>query len=577
MAKQFGDPRSRKDVYNEFVKDVNNVPKKGQIGNVNTLSDFESQTSGNFNSPAPNSADNLQYSKNVNFLRDYFKDGTMHHFKNGLELANKSGNQKNLSNIENLDEDPVIFGFDFIINHVTSPLFQSEVGQGGSTDIDDFFEFAQGDGNFKIDEIANRKGLYEDFIRQLELLFLSTRGGPFDTFKGHYLIGIDGVGDLINKSTGLGSEKQFANFGKDKITLTLREDSHLSGGYLTALYNAMSYSKINGKQLIPDNLLRFDATIVVSEMRNYKKVKKAFADPEGLEELTKVVSDNVSRYMYNVYDCQFYFDKHSHPGKVQNDTTEVTDSFDLSFFYKFSTMEMEKFKLTENALSKDPAFSSDTVKYFNDGNRENPTRKYIGEQTENINAVRRNEFINSKYQESLDSYQEFNNVKSNNIEKINEPIGSEDTDELSALKQNSLTNSLEEQEQQRQELAQQASERQQRTGLKKDEANTAIGYEVLTDGGRLTRQERRGREGGLGGIIEKSKDFALNVVRLKRNLLINETVQNIRRSTGLRRMSQPDNVYDFDPLSVTGFVRDQLTNFAGNSFTDLLGGIDDAI
>lgn len=577
MAKQFGEIRNRKDIHRSFLKNGTDVPKEGQIGNINSLSNFESQTSGNFNSPAPNSPDNLQYKKNVNFLRSYFKDGTMHHFKNGLELANKTGNKKNVSNLSNLDEDPVIFGFDFIINHVTSPLFQSEAGQGGSTDMDDFFNTFE-----SIPEIANRKSLYVDFIKQLELLFLTTRGGPFDTFKAHYLIGIGGVDNLINKSTGLGSEKQFAEFGKDKMTLTLREDNHLSGGYLTSLYNALSYSKINGKQIIPDNLLRFDATIVISEMRNYKKVKKALADADspngGLQEVSKVVSDNVSRYMYNVYDCQFFFDKHSHPAKVENDKKDITDSFDMSFFYKFSTMEMEKFKINDKESESDSEIYNafQNIKYFNDGNRINPTRTYIGEQSENINAIRRNNFINAKYQESLKSYQEFDQVKSNNIEP-DQSVTRESIDSLQALRQNSLKNSLEEQEQRRRDLREQNKENQQSTGLKKDQANTAIGYENISEDGRLTRQEKRGKEGALGGLIEKTKDFALNVVRLKRDRLINETVQNIRRSTGLRRISQPDNVYEYDPLSIGGFVRDQLQDFAGDSFTDLLGGIDDAV
>ena len=559
MAKQFSELKSRKDVHKDFLKDGGtDIPKDGKIGNVNSLSNFDFQTAGNFISPAPPSPDNLQYSKNVSFLRSYFKDGTMHHFKNGLELANKTGDKANVSNIENLDEDPIIFGFDFIINTVTSPIYN---------EINNFFDFAQR-GNNDIKEIINRRSVYSDFIEHLELLFLSTRGGPFDTFKGHYLIGIDGVGDLINKSTGLGSDKQFTDFGKDKITLNLREDVHLSGGYLTTLYNTLAYSKINGKQIIPDNLLRFDGTIVISEMRNYKKVKKALSgEIEDTQEVLRVVSDNVSRYMYNVYDCQFFFDKHSHPTNVRNDSREVTDNFDMSFYYKFSSMEMEKFKISPDSINS---------KYLNDGNRENPTRRYIGEQTENINAVRRNEFINSKYQENLDSYEEYGDPTSNNIKKDFSVVRSSE-DSLEATRHNSIKADLEEQERRREELRKEASEKQKRDRLKKGEENNISGYENIDENGKLTRQEARGKRGGLGDIISKSKDFALNVIRLKRNMLIDETVRNIRRSTGIRRITQPENVYDFDPLSIGGFVRNELRDFTGGAFTDLLGGIDDAI
>lgn len=557
MTKQFGEQRTRSAIHGDFLKGGGtDVSREGQIGNVNSLSNFEFQTAGNFNSPAPPSPENLQYQKNVSFLRSYFRDGTMHHFKNGLELANKTGDKRNVSNIENLDEDPIIFGFDFIINHVTSPIYN---------EVEDFFNFA--DSN-NLDEVSSRRSIYREFIEHLELLFLTTRGGPFDTFKGHYLIGVEGVGDLINKSTGLGSDKQFADFGKDKINLNLREDVHLSGGYLTTLYNTLSYSKINGKQIIPDNLLRFDGTIVISEMRNYKKVKKVLSgEIEDLQDVSRVVSDNVSRYMYNVYDCQFYFDKHSHPSNVKNDTKDVTDSFDMSFYYKFSSLEMEKFKFSIDSINS---------RYLNDGNRVNPTRKYIGEEADDINSVRRNEFINSKYQESLESYQEFDVPQSNNIRK-DFSVSQTSPDSLEAVRNNSLKGDLEEQRRKREELRNEASENQKRSALKKDENNNVSGYENITENGRLTRQEKRGKEGGLGGIIERSKDFALNVARLKRNILINETVRNIRRSTGLRRITQPENIYDFDPLSIGGFVRNELRDFTGGAFTDLLGGIDDAI
>lgn len=540
MAKQFGEQRTRSAIHGDFLKGGGtDVSREGQIGNVNSLSNFEFQTAGNFNSPAPPSPENLQYQKNKDHLALYFQDKKSYTFKNGLELANKT-NGRNVDNIENLDEDPIIFGFDFIINTVTSPLFN---------EMESFFDFAD-ENNIK--EVQKRRKMYNQFIEHLKLLFFTT-DGEFTSFKGHYLIGVGGVGDLINKSTGLGSTKQFADFGKDKIDLTLREDVHLSGGYLTTLYNTLSYSKINGKQIIPDNLLRFDGTIVISEMRNYKKVKRSL---NSGEDAIKVVSDNVSRYMYNVYDCQFYFDKHSHPTSVRNDSKDVTPSFDISFYYKFSSLDMEKFKFSVDSIDS---------RYLSDG-------RELGEQGQKVT----NEFLNIKYQERSEPYQEFDVPQSNNIRK-NFSVSQTSPDSLEAVRNNSLKRNLEEQKVKREELRNEASEKQKRSALKKDEDNNISGYENITENGRLTNQEKRGKEGGLGGIISRSKDFGLSVVRLKRNILIDETVRNIRRSLGLRRITQPENVYDFDPLSIGGFVRNELRDFTGGAFTDLLGGIDDAI
>lgn len=539
---KFGEIRSRKDVYERYIANGGfSISEPGEIGNVNSLSDFDSKKAGNFNSPAPPSPDNLRYRKNVEFLRSYFTDRPSHHFKNGLELANKGGNQDNVSNIENLDEDPVIFGFDFIINQISSPLY---------VELPTFFDFAK-----DIDEVKNRKVIYNDFIEHLELLFLSTRGGAFDSFKSHYLVGVDGLGDLINKSTGLGSNKQFTDFGKDKISLSMREDTHLSGGYLTSLYNTLSYSKINGKQIIPDNLLRFDATIIVSEIRNYKKIRKML-DSSETNEIISLTSDNVSRYMYNLYDCQFVLENHSHPSNVTNTKKDVADEFKLDFFYKFSTMEMEKFRYTGND-------GGTAVRYTNDGNPVDPTRKYVGESSDNINAVRRNEFVNKGYQENISPYAKYDKVSNNNIQE-DFSIISENPDELTTLRHNSMMESLKIQKENQIEKSKSVLEKMGENSLIMGEENSISGY--IKDKG----SQKFGEGGGLGGIINRTKDFAIDKVRKKRNKLINDTLQSIRNSTGLRRIGSPKNVYD-DNLSVFGKLKNELSDFTNTGFTGLIG------
>jgi len=563
---QFGKSRSRKDVFDDYLANGgDSLSKPGEIGRVYTLSDFDSKKAGNFNSPAPPSPENLRYSKNVSFINKYFSDRQTHHFKNGLELANNTGDKENVSNIENLDEDPVIFGFDFIINHISSPLFDRTEKQNGNNlgdgTIDEFFRFAISNG---LKEIENRVGIYNQFLNQLELLFLSTRGGSFDTFKGHYIIGVDGLSDLVNKSTGLGSNKQFTDFGKDKITLTLREDTHLSGGYLTTLYNTLSYSKINGKQVIPDNLLRFDATIVVSEIRNYKRIRKQISNGDS-RELTTLVNDSVSRYMYNLYDCQFVFEKHSHPSNVKNDSKEVTDSFEMGFFYKFSSLEMEKFKFNPDEIN---------VNYINDGNPVDPKRKYVGESSNDINAVRRNEFINLGYQEGIDpyaiyAYAIYDIPTNNNIEDFS-TINS-NVDDISAIRRNSIQSSYEEQKIQQEQQRIDALNKKKTNSLKKNVENSIKGYENIID-----PPETFGEGGGIQGIINRTKEQALKRARFRRDTLINNTLQSIRTATGLRRIASPINVYD-NNSSIFGQLKNELRNFTNTGFSGLIDGIDDSL
>lgn len=564
---QFGKSRSRKDVHDSYlVRGGSDISDPGEIGNVNSLSDFESGKAGNFNSPAPPSPSNLQFAKNKYFLKDYFTDLQTHHFKNGLEVASTEGNISN----ENLHEDPIIFGFDFIINHITSPLFDRTKKQIknnlGDGTIDDFFRFAETNG---ISEITNRVGIYNDFLNQFELLFLTTRGGSFDSFKSHYLVGVEGLGDLINKSTGLGSTKQFADFGKDKITLTLKEDVHLSGGYLTSLYNTLSYSKIRGKQVIPDNLLRFDGSIVISEIRNYKKIKKLINYPDGepTRELISLVNDSVSRYVYNIYDCQFVFDSHSHPSSIKNTSKEIAEDFNINFFYKFSSLEVEKFQFDSDGNS--------ISKYFNDGNPIDPKKKYIGESVPggdaNENAVRRNEFINRGYQEGTDPYTIYDTPTSNNIE-AEFSVSNGNTDGINSLRASSLQESIKAQKEARLIKNEETKSNIELDSLTKNSENSISGYtELIKDSDPA---ETFGEGGGLKGIIDRTKSQALKNLRFKRDQLINDTLQSIRTATGLRRIGSPINVYD-DNVSIFGTLKNELRDFTNTGFSAGVDGIDD--
>jgi hypothetical protein len=547
MANKFGEVRTRRDVHNMYLaRGGADTVTPGKIGTVNTYTDFDSKSSGSFNSAAPPSPENLRYKKNTEYLKNYFNDKQTHYFKNGLEIANKTKNKKNVSSIENLDEDPIIFGFDFIINEASSPLYQ---------DMNSFF-----DASFtsNLSEVQNRRSIYTDFIEQMELLFLSTRGGAFDTFKGHYIVGIDGLDNLITKANGISSTKQFADYGNDKITLTLREDVHLSGGYMSMLYNTLAYSKINGKTIIPDHLLRFDASIVISEIRNYKRIRTLLreSDADSLEEVISLVNDNVSRYVYNIYDCQFEFHNHTHDSKVENVNRTLTDSFDMKLNYKFSTLEMEKFKFNPDEID---------LRYLNDGNRLDPTKKYVGGVD---SAVRRNEFINRGYNES-DPYTIYGDVPTNN--NIEENQYSEDVnyDQLESERANSLKNSTAIQQEQNESV-------EFNTNLERVKLS---GYAELEpkdgESGQLIGTDKD-EQSGLAGLKDRAKTLAINSVKKRRDKLLNDTIANIRRATGITRMASPKNVYE-DVSGIQGFLKNELGNFANNALTGLIGGIDDAV
>lgn len=241
------------------------------------------------------------------------------------------------------NEDPTMLGFDFIIDRVTSPLFNGAVR--------DFIT------NFSdISEVNSRLSIYEDFINQFNKFFYfnsSDLGGTevginkntsnvssvkTNTKKAYYLKQISGLNRLMEQNTSTEFKKSFVAYNTDKIKLTLMEDVSQSMGRLSSLYKALSWSRLNGKQVIPPNLLRFNVDIVISEVRNFNRIIKA-------DDVLKVYSDLISRYTYTLYDCQFFFPDMPH-GDILN--MEVSNGatlkdYSIEFDYKFSSMRFDKF------------------------------------------------------------------------------------------------------------------------------------------------------------------------------------------------------------------------------------------
>lgn len=294
-------------------------------------------------------------------LRDYFKDRDTFNFRYGLEhgLASNLSSTSTGNALNNLDEDPTIFGFDMVILN-GSPLFN---------ELSTFLDFAD---NNNIVDVASRRENYNDFINQFAKFFnvddrnrgIFKEDNNFNSFKTHYLHGISGLDKLIHH-TGMGYEggRQMVDFGKDKLTFSLAEDITINAGYLSALYRTLIYSKRNGRMLFPENLLRFDMAIIVSEIRNFNRVSNVVAKADkDSSELIPVLNDNVSRYIFTLYDCQFNFNKYS----FKNDIKQGGESIDglsegLTFdvYYKYVETEMEKFNFN-------PDMNSDQQKYIND-------------------------------------------------------------------------------------------------------------------------------------------------------------------------------------------------------------------
>ena len=109
------------------------------------------------------------------------------------------------------------------------------------------------------------------------------------------------------------------------------------------LYKLLYWSKPNGKNLVPENLLRFNCDIIVSECRNFNRVRKAMGNGD-----LEVIKDNLSRYVYSLKECQFYFNTMPHNPDIDMAAIATYDTYGIQFDYKYSAVKFERFMPSAN-------------------------------------------------------------------------------------------------------------------------------------------------------------------------------------------------------------------------------------
>jgi hypothetical protein len=335
-----------------------------------------------------NSLDNGKpFSKRDTLLR--FNDSRSDYFSHDLQIAGKtpfqSGDDEGhaftnsyrnssvrLDSFKESDfenQDPVIYGFEIIIDAVSSPLLNGS--------IDDFLDLPM---LSSVSELQARKIVYYDFKTQFVKLFktkgkvnlndakrppyvlmsdantstndLNTyansdiqsgddirRGGKV-AYLSHYLQKIDGLGKLVEANTP-SENKYLVDYGKDTIKLSFFEDVTGTLSSLAHLYKMLYWSRPNGKGMIPENLLRFNCDIIVSECRNFNRIRKA-VDSNNVATGLQVIKDNVSRHIYSLKECQFYFTNMPHDDSIDMGNITPYSLYEVNFDFKYSTSKYEK-------------------------------------------------------------------------------------------------------------------------------------------------------------------------------------------------------------------------------------------
>jgi hypothetical protein len=274
------------------------------------------------------------------------KKASDYRFKFGLEEDKLLSTTDNLSVTPYDNEDPLFLGFEVIIDIPNSPLFNGEA----AAFIDKFKSNS---------EVRSRSKILIDTINELSKFFKfntdprvayseeSMLGSVFRTPrspKRHYVKKVSGLDRLVEANTP-SAQSAFVKYRQDLIKLSFYEDTTLNLGTLASLYKLLYWSRLNGKNIIPENLLRFDCFIIASEVRNLTRVVKA-ANSNDLH----TMKENVSRYVYSLYECQLFFDKMTQGDAIDIGGSSLTspESLEVSFSYKFSTMKFERFNFRDN-------------------------------------------------------------------------------------------------------------------------------------------------------------------------------------------------------------------------------------
>ena len=467
----------------------------------------------------------------------------------------ESGVVSNPTKLSNFDltpydnEDPVYFGFEIILNVQTSPLLNGELekflDQFGSVyteigsrelivnqfknELIKYFKFSSGVGD------SERFDPSKNIIASDLYGYNMTSG----TRRRYYVKKIVGLDKLIEANKG-NESKAFVDYGKDLLAITFYEDTTLNLGTLAALYKLMYWSRLRGKNIIPENLLRFDCEIIVSELRDFVRLRKS-------GNMLEYLRSNLSRYRYQLYECQFWFDKMSHPDTIDMYNITETNDYEVQMSFKYSNMIFERYNPSDS-IPGYVRLRNSTI---------NPLSTNSGPL-----GTQSSEYVNRTFELEVDEkvlgyYENLGNglTISSNQNNFSSPIqdvaNPTPGQTINSLKQNQNSNIY--------------------NFIKAPNPSAPLGNAKDDIFGRAAQQ-----------LVEKIKDAALKEAQRQLNIrfrLLNNTIDDIRNSFGIGRIPAPTNVYfpaqNGGPYGNSQFffdVKNSLRNFGGDTLTGLLGG-----
>jgi hypothetical protein len=464
--------------------------------------------------------------------------------------------------------DTVMFGFEVIVDLVNSPLLNGSV-----EDFIASFPY--------VNEIATRRKVMNDFRQQFLKIF-KTKGtfrvGPdkptasiktsnyantengskmFSSGKpaymSYYLKKVGGLEKLIEANLP-DKNKALVEYRKDLLKLTFTEDVSLDMGTLAYLYKLLYWSKPNGKNIVPENLLRFNCDIVISEMRHFNRVRKGVTNGD-----LEVVKDNLSRYVYTLNECQFWFDKIGHEDEVDLSSPKTFDDFVVTLDYKYATTKFERWTPDGAGFGKYVSYNNAAMwKVGNPGARAGASASDAYSDEKDIAVPRF--YTNSGG----------NTLKQNGVS--------------SAIVLDSYNPSFTINESVETPVSGSASKSSKKSGDETEEGDAVDEKKALRKKKRKEGfdafKERSTKAGkALGSKLKTTLQREVRAQVNTRLRLLNNTLDKIRNEAGIGRMREPTNVYkNYDnPLGISSGsffdVQNSLRDFAGDALGGKIGGL----
>jgi len=228
-------------------------------------------------------------------------------------------------------QDPTYLGYEVSIVTDESPLFNYDSYQTVRQSVDLFmYKYLDFPG------MSERHNMIFKFREQIKEIFQATTDtDEINLKRRHYVEMISGLDKLNTK---------IVKYEKEPIEITLSEDVALRTTYLIELYNNIVYDYKNKRQMIPENVLRFNMIIRINDIRDFKLPNDI--NNNGTIINNKKINNGIT---YKLNDCNFIFEhSQSHESSIaiggfDKFNQGVMNSAKLSIKYKSIEKVVETF------------------------------------------------------------------------------------------------------------------------------------------------------------------------------------------------------------------------------------------